>query len=77
VVDDMSVGNETPMVTLSISRFVGPTWFFRGAHMGRVCVRAFIEMSALVYVSIYVCKWVSKKKLWSCLVAFVQTVSPI
>ena len=45
VVGDVPVDSEAPMVTLSISRFAGPTRFFGGTHRGRVCVRAFIGVS--------------------------------
>jgi len=36
VVGDVPVDSESLVVTSSISRFVGPTWFFGGAHRGRV-----------------------------------------
>jgi hypothetical protein len=45
VVDDVPVDNEAAVVTSSISRFAGPTRFFRDAHRGRVYVRVFIEVS--------------------------------
>ena len=32
------------MVTLSISRFAGPIWFFGDVHKDRVYMRAFIEV---------------------------------
>jgi hypothetical protein len=32
--DDVSINNEVSMVTSSISRFVGSTQFFKGAHRG-------------------------------------------
>jgi len=42
VVGDVSVDSEAPIVTSSISRFIGPTWFFGGAHMvGCTCVRSY------------------------------------
>jgi len=44
VVGDLPVDSEA-VVTSPISRFVGPTRFFGGAHRGRVCVRAFIGVS--------------------------------
>jgi hypothetical protein len=47
VVGDVPVDNETPVVTSSISPgFAGPV--FEHAHRSRVCVRAFIEVSARV-----------------------------
>ena len=52
VVGDVPVDSEAPVVTSSISRFAGPTQFFGGAHRDRVCVHAFIRVSALVYVSV-------------------------
>jgi len=52
VVGDVPVNSEAPAVTSSISRFAGPTQFFGGAHRDRVCVHAFIRVSALVYVSV-------------------------
>ena len=55
MVGDVLFNSEASVVTSSISRFAGPTWFFGGAHRGRVCVRAFIGVEcALVYVSICV-----------------------
>ena len=45
MVGEVSVDSEASVVTSSISRFAGPTQFFEGAHRGRVCVRAFIEVS--------------------------------
>ena len=45
VVGDVSVDSEAPVVTSSISRFTGSTQSFGGAHRGRVCARAFIEVS--------------------------------
>ena len=45
VVGDVPVDNEAPVVTSSISLgFAGPV--FEDAHRGRVCVRAFIGVSA-------------------------------
>ena len=43
MVGDMLVDSEAPVVTSSISRFGGPTQFFRGAHRGRACVHVFIR----------------------------------
>jgi len=45
VIDDMSLDNETSVVTSSISRFTGPTRFFECAHRGRVCMHVFIGVS--------------------------------
>jgi len=45
VVGDVPVDSEASVVTSSISRFAGPTQFYRGAHRGRVYVRAFIWVS--------------------------------
>jgi hypothetical protein len=53
VVGDVPVNSEAPVVTSSVSRFAGPTKFFGGAHMGRVCVCAFIR------VSVHSCMWAS------------------
>jgi hypothetical protein len=44
VVRDVPVDDETPVVTLGISRSVGAQ-SFRGAHRGRVCVRVFTGVS--------------------------------
>ena len=45
VVGDVPVDSEAPVVTSSISPgFAGPV--FEDAHRGRVCVRAFIGVSA-------------------------------
>jgi len=44
VVGDVPVDSDAPVVTSSISRFVGPTQFFEGSHRGRVWVRAFIGL---------------------------------
>jgi len=52
VVGDVRIDSEMPMVTSSISRFVGPTRLFEGAHKGRVCMHAFIR----VRVSVCMCK---------------------
>jgi len=38
--------SEALVVTSSILRLVGPTRFFEGTHRGRMCVRAFIGVSA-------------------------------
>ena len=43
VVSDVPVDSESPVVTSSFSRFVGPTQFFGGAHRGRVCVCAYVH----------------------------------
>ena len=45
MVGDVPIASEALALTLSISRFAGPTQFFDGAHRGRVRVRAFIGMS--------------------------------
>jgi hypothetical protein len=42
VADDVSLDNETPMVTSSISKFVGSTQFFEGAHKGE-CMLWYIK----------------------------------
>jgi hypothetical protein len=44
VVSDVPVDDESPLVTLGISRSAGAQ-FFGGAHRGRVCVRVFIRVS--------------------------------
>jgi hypothetical protein len=44
VVSDVPVDNETPLVTLEISRSAGAQ-SFGGAHRGMVCVRVFIGVS--------------------------------
>ena len=46
VVGDVPVDSKTRVVTSSISRIAGPTQFFGGAHRNRVCVHAFIGVSA-------------------------------
>ena len=46
VVNNVPINSEAPVMTSSISRFAGPTRFFGDAHRDRVCVCAFIEMSA-------------------------------
>jgi hypothetical protein len=59
---NIPVDSKTPVVTSSISRSDLPAQSFEGAHRGRVCVCAFIGMSA------YACMWalalhlVSQKK---------------
>ena len=50
VVGDVLVDSEAHVVTSSISRFAGPTQFFESAHRCRVCVRAFLEVSARPYM---------------------------
>ena len=46
VVGDVLIDNEVPVVTLSILRFVGLTWFFESTYRDRcVCVRVFIGIS--------------------------------
>ena len=45
MVDDVSVDSKASVVTSSISRFAGTAQFFECAHVSRVCVRAFIEVS--------------------------------
>jgi len=45
VVSDMPLDNEASVVTLLISRLAGSTRFFGCTHRGRVCVRAFIDVS--------------------------------
>lgn len=63
VVGIVPIDNEAPVVTLSISRFAGPTRFFEGAHRGRVCMCAFLGVSVLsCVVSVCVSNWVSQKK---------------
>jgi hypothetical protein len=50
VVDDVSIDNEALLVTLTISRFAGPTRFFGGTHRGRACVCTFIGVSMRSYL---------------------------
>lgn len=53
VLSDVPVDNEVSVVILSILIFACPTQFFECSCRGRVCIRAFIE------VSICSCTWVS------------------
>jgi hypothetical protein len=63
VVGDVHVDSEGPVMTLSILRFADSTQFFGGAHRGSVGVCVHRGKCALVYMSIYVCNWVSQKKV--------------
>jgi len=52
VVGDMFVNSETSLVTLSISRFTGPTTrFFGGTYRSRVCVLVFIGICERQFVT--------------------------
>jgi hypothetical protein len=52
--DDVSIDNETLLVTDFINLKIKLTRSFRDAHMNRICVHVFIEMSAHTYINICV-----------------------
>ena len=47
----LPVDSEALVVTSSISKFVGPTLFFRGVYRGRVCMCTFIGASVRLCMS--------------------------
>jgi hypothetical protein len=51
---DISIDNETLLVTDFINLKIKLTQSFRDAHMDRMCVRVFIEMSVDTYMNICV-----------------------
>jgi hypothetical protein len=53
MVDNVSVNNKLPVMTLSISRFISPTQLFQGAHKDRTCGKCIF-----VYVRVYVYNWI-------------------
>jgi hypothetical protein len=52
--DDVPVDSETLLVTDFVNLKIKPTQSFRDAHRDRLCVRAFIWVSAHTCMSIYV-----------------------
>jgi hypothetical protein len=52
---DVPVDSETFLVTDFMNLKIKPTQSFRVAHMGKMCVHVFIEMSAHTYMNICVC----------------------
>jgi hypothetical protein len=61
--DDVPVDSKVLLVTDFVNLKIKPTQSFEGAHMGRVCVRVFIGVSARTCMSICVCTVFLKKKL--------------
>jgi hypothetical protein len=53
--------SEALLVTEFVNLKIKSTQFFKGAHRGRICVRAFIGMCAYTYISIYICTVFLKK----------------
>jgi hypothetical protein len=59
--DDVLIDSETHLVTDFVNLKIKPAQFFECAHMGRVCVRVFIEVRARTCMSICVCTVFLKK----------------
>lgn len=66
VVGDVPVDSEVSVVTSLILRFA--SLVFRGTHMNRVCMTAFIGECVCMYVSVYVCNMFQKKMMCVCVV---------
>jgi hypothetical protein len=52
---DVPVDIDALLMTDFVNFKIKPTQSFRGAHMGRVCVRVFIGVNARICMSICVC----------------------
>jgi hypothetical protein len=62
---DVTVDNESLLMTDFVNLKIKLTQSFGGAHRGRVCVRVFIGVSAHMCMSIRVCIVSQKKvRLW-------------
>jgi hypothetical protein len=60
---DVSVDSETLLVIDFVNLKIKPTQSFRGAHKGRMCVRACVHRGECSYIYEYLCLYhVSKKK---------------
>jgi hypothetical protein len=54
VEDDVFINSETLLMTDFVNLKIKLAQFFRGVHMGRLCVHVFIEVSAHICISICV-----------------------
>jgi hypothetical protein len=63
--DDVSVDSESLLMTDFVDLKIKLTQFFRGVHRGKVCVCAFIDVSAHTYMSICVCTVFLKKSCYT------------
>jgi hypothetical protein len=59
---DVPVDSKVLLVTDFVNLKIKPTQSFRDAHRGRVCIRAFIRVSARTCMTIYVCTVFLKKR---------------
>jgi hypothetical protein len=59
---DVPVDSEALLVTDFMNLKIKPAQSFRGGHRGRVCICAFIRVSAHTCMTIYVCTVFLKKK---------------
>jgi hypothetical protein len=72
---DVSIDSETPLVTDFVNLKIKSAQSFRGAHRGSMCVCVFIEVSAHIRISIYVCTMFLKKSRHTDFVPVVTTLS--
>jgi hypothetical protein len=59
--DDVSIDNETLLMTNFINLKIKSVQSFKCVHKGMVCVRIFIGINAHTYMSIYICTVFLKK----------------
>jgi hypothetical protein len=59
--NDVSINNETLLVTDFVNFKIMSAQFSGGTHRGNVCMRVFIRVSAHTYMSICVCTIFLKK----------------
>jgi hypothetical protein len=60
---DVSVDNETLLVTDFVNLKINLAQSFRNAHKDKMCVRVFIGISTHMFISIYVCTVFFNKKM--------------
>jgi hypothetical protein len=60
---DVPVDSDALLVTDFVNLKIKPAQSFRGAHRNRMCMRAFIEVSACTCMSICVCTLFLKKSV--------------
>jgi hypothetical protein len=78
VIGDVPVDSDVLFMTDFVNLKIKPVQSFGGAHRGRVCVRAFIGVSARTYMSICVCTvFLKKEKIIYSFIKFVHSTSNI
>jgi hypothetical protein len=74
---DVPVDSEALLVTNFVNLKIKSTQSFGGAHIGRVCMRVFIEVSTHTCMSICICTVFLKKKELIRIVSFLLGVTKI